>query len=178
MVVTDAKPSFKTTTLESGENLIRFQPDKDFYIGNIPIAFSDGKKNYYMVIYVEKYFQNNNDNKSYMSRVKHRDFSIANKIASVKKDELETLMNNNVAKYDTEEKLFTIFQYKLPKALSDEEAIIIYERMVGKKGINIEDGDYVSFLYDGITYRIIRNDKQGSLRYGNRAYLIENSSMR
>lgn len=167
LVITDAKASFPTTVASFTNNSMRVQPVDDFYSGNISIAFTDGKKNYYMTIVAERYFQNRSEVEDYISAVKKSNPSIAQRLEK---------QNKNVNDYAyTQEHISLIYQYMLPTVLSPEDAIVMYERMTQSKGIDIEDGDFVSFMYDGVTYRIERDDKQGTLIYGEKAYTVKNS---
>jgi len=180
MVITDSVASFPTTRFEYNQNILRFQPKADkFFSGNIPITMTDGKKNYFMSIYVEKFYQPSKD--SVNAKIKKSPSAVAKDIVSPPQDEeiYFRLKNGEDERYrSANNKVSLVYNYVLPSLISDEDAIILYERMTGKKGIDIENGDYVSFLYDGIKYKIIRDDKQGILIYGNKAYRVENSTQR
>lgn len=167
MVITDAKVSFECGVKEFKNNMIRIQPKDNFYSGNIAITYTDGKKNLYMTIKTKRYFQSRAEIEDYISAMKKSSPSIANALEK----KYSSVNNYAYAKSRTS----LIYKYILPTIISDDEAIKLYERMTHKKGINIEDGDYVSFIYDGVTYRIIRDDTQGTLIYGKKAYRVENS---
>jgi len=167
MIITDAKASFQCNIKEFKNNMIRIQPKSNFYSGNLSITYTDGNKNLYMTIKFKRYFQNRAEIADYIRDVKKSSPSIA---ASLER-KYSAVNDYAYAK----EGISLIYKYILPTVISDTEAIKLYERMTKKKGINIEDGDFVSFIYDGVTYRIIRDDTQGRLIYGNKAYRVENS---
>jgi len=167
MVVTDAKASFPCMVKEFKNNMIRIQPRESFYSGNLSVTFTDGKKNLYMTIKFKRYFQNRAEIDDYISAMKKSSPSIAKALEKkYSKVDNYAYAKNHIS---------LIYKYLLPTIISNDEAIKLYERMTKKKGIDIEDGDYVSFIYDGVTYRIIRDDTQGTLIYGNKAYRVENS---
>ena len=204
-MITDAYASFPTEYFKFSQNVIALKPDdinRMFYGGNIFVLMTNGKRNYSMNIYVEKYYQKRYNKPKVIETTKNDD-AISKPLVKQKDDnstanseyEDALLYANYHLGYsnkqtstttqepksddyqDSENKLSTVFKYFIPKILSDEDAIILYERMTNTKmeQNDLENGDYVAFIYGGVTYRIIRNDTQGKLIYGDKAYIIENS---
>jgi len=176
MVILDAKPSFPFSDSDFDKNVLKIKPKSTFYDGNIAISLSDGKKNIYMTILASRYFQNNEEEESYLKKIKKLNVSIANKLERKAEKRKKEGFKDGYAY--AKEHLSLIVKYIYPQILLDNEAMLLYERMTKTKGIDIPNGEYVSFLYNGVTYKIIRDDVQGTLIYGEKAYRVENSLQR
>ena len=207
-MITDAYASFPVNYFKYNQNVLALKPDdsqQQFFSGNIFLLMTNGKRNYSMNIYVEKYYQKRYNQPKVVEVIKNND-AIAKPLVSTENQNIDTNLsnkskyddeilyssyhlddsNNNIIKreeqrsedyQDSENKLSTVFKYFIPKILSDEDTILLYERMTNSKmeQNDLENGDYVAFIYGGVTYRIIRNDTQGKIIYGEKAYIIENS---
>ena len=148
-VITDVLPSFDTKILEFEENMLRLRPDaKTFYSGNMIISFTDGRKNFSMTIFCERYYadecKKNKSGDNYICRRK-------NSLGIQNSSDYTHAYNN----------LSTVFDYRRPTPLKDFEVISLYERLNRKSLCIKEDGAQVSFVYEGITYTIGRDNRFG-----------------
>lgn len=165
--ITDVLPSFDTKRLEYEENIIRLRPDGDtFYSGNMIVSFTDGRKNFTMTIFAERYY----------SDECKKDES-GDKYICRRKNSLD-IQNSSDYKY-AYNNLSTTFVYTRPKALDDFEVISLYERLKRKSLCIKEDGARDSFSYEGITYSIKRDNNfggyVGGVMYRGIGYRIESS---
>lgn len=161
MVITDAKASFSCSILEFSNNLMRIKPDeKTFFAGNIVLTMTDGRKNYTMTVFAERYYQQDCkiDAGQYICRRGNQVFT-SDKAGTGD----YTYTYNNLS---------TFYVYTNPAKIGDMEAIIMYEKLQ-QKLLNISrDGDYVSFEYRGIFYDIKRDDSFGKINYRGKKYTI------
>lgn len=157
MTISDAVSSFNCATFGFNKNLLRVRPtSRDFYSGNIVLTLTDGTKNYAMTIFVDRYYQKDCkiDNGEYICK-KARPVS--------ESDEGYKYSYNNLS---------TFYVYGNPKRIDDMEAFLIYERLTQKTLDIKNDGDMVTFKYDGIFYDIIRDDRKGKISYRGKTYRV------
>lgn len=149
-VITDIMASFPTVVFEATRNNLRLRPDMhNFYAGNIVLSLTDGKKNYTMTIFAERYYSSecreDPELNSYICRRK--------KAVGLKNDSKYAYTYNNLS---------TVYKYTKPKPLDGMEVIALFERMNGRT-LHIRNNlDSVSMVYNGITYIITRDDRFGS----------------
>ena len=162
MVVVSMVPSFKTNIFSHKANTITVQPDSEsFYMGNIIVSLTDGKRNYSMTIFMERYFRDDceedRENRSYVCRKKRE-----RGIRSGSQEKYAYSYNN----------LSSVYKYVEPKTIDGMQAIIFYER-INKKLLNLKkDGDFVLMNYDGVLYRIERDETNGDIVYRNKSYIL------
>lgn len=153
MKINEALASFTAETFVFKENLLRFRPARGFATGNIVLTLTDGKRNYAMTLFVDKYFQKEcrKIQNRYICRKDNRNRPI-----------YESSLSN----------LSTIYNYSKPDLLTGLDAIYLYQKMA-KDGLNIkENKEYVTFQKGGIYYKIIRDDVFGDIFYKNVRYKV------
>lgn len=161
MEIKDAKTSFGAPLLEFNRNLLRFRPDsKTFHAGNMVITLSDGRKNYEMSIQVSRYYQ--------------RDCTVKdNQYLCWKMRKAWTKGKNNKAYAYAYNNLSIYYVYKNAKILDPLDVISIYEKLKSHPLNLRRDGDYDVIQYDGMSYRIIRDDTFGDIYYRAHTYRIK-----
>ena len=161
MKIVDVQASFSTQILEYKENMFRFRPNNNFSTGNMIITMTDGSKNYPMQLFVNRYYQKDCmiDSNSYICR----------KITGVFKNS----KSSRKYKY-TYDNLSTMYVYKNPIKVDSLKAVSLYEKLKGRLNINREK-DFVEFLYRGISYKIIKDSKFGTIFYRGSKYRVEAS---
>ena len=161
MEIKDAKSSFGAVLLEFNKNLLRFRPDdKTFHAGNMVITLSDGTKNYEMSIQVSRYYQQDCTvkNNQYICWKMRRDWTES------KSTKAYPYAYNNLSIY---------YVYKNAKLLDPMDVISIYEKLKAHP-LNLKrDGDFDVVKYDGIDYRIIRDDTFGDIHYRAHTYRVK-----
>lgn len=161
MEIKDAKTSFDAPLLEFNKNLLRFRPNqKNFHAGNMVITLSDGQKNYEMSIQVSRYYQKDCTVKSeqYICWKMKKDWTKS------KSSKAYPYAYNNLSVYYT---------YKNAKILDPMDIISIYEKLKGHPLNLKKDGDFDVLTYDGISYRIIRDDTFGEIYYRAHKYRVK-----
>jgi len=156
MKIMEGQASFKTSLFEKKNNLLRFRPDRDtFASGNIVLTLSDGTKNYEMTLIVNRYYQKDChiDNNEYICKKIRKQWSES------KSSKSYAYAYNNLSIY---------YKYINAQILDSLDVISTYEKLKGKNLSLNTDGDYDVFIYKGVSYRIIRDDKHGDIYY--RAY--------
>lgn len=153
-IVTDHVASFATSLFEAEKNIVRIRPDiNTFFAGNMVLTLSDGRKNYTMSIFAERYYSNeckeDASEKSYICR-KKREVGLQN-------TSKYTYAYNNLS---------TLYRYTNPVPIDDMAVIALYERMNGRLLHIRENGEAVSLSYEGINYTITRDDRFGSFEGG------------
>lgn len=116
-----------------------------------------------------KYEQN-----TILLRVK-KDFKISNMTIIYSLEKKNYVANFIVEKYDrqkTDEKLNLVFDFQNVKRRDDFEVINLYVKTYG--AYPKEDYNYIEI--DGITYRIIKDNKFGNLNVGNTKYRVDTGS--
>ncbi|QKF65548.1 hypothetical protein [Campylobacter corcagiensis] len=116
-----------------------------------------------------KYEQN-----TILLRVK-KDFKISNMTIIYSLEKKNYVANFIVEKYDrqkTDEKLNIVFDFQNVKRRDDFEVINLYVKTYGS--YPKEDYNYIEI--DGITYRIIKDNKFGNLNVGNIKYRVDTGS--
>jgi hypothetical protein len=161
MEIKDAKTSFDAPLLEFNRNLLRFRPNQEsFHAGNMVITLSDGQKNYEMSIQVSRYYQKDCTVKSnqYICWKMKKDWTKS------KSSKAYPYAYNNLSLY---------YVYKNAKILEPMDIISIYEKLKGHP-LNLKrDGDFDVVTYDGISYRIIRDDTFGEIYYRAHKYRVK-----
>jgi len=161
MEIKDAKTSFDAPLLEFNKNLLRFRPNqKNFHAGNMVITLSDGQKNYEMSIQVSRYYQKDCTvkNEQYICWKMKKDWTKS------KSSKAYPYAYNNLSVYYT---------YKNANILDPMDIISIYEKLKGHP-LNLQkDGDFDVVTYDGISYRIIRDDTFGEIYYRAHKYRVK-----
>lgn len=113
-----------------------------------------------------KYEQN-----TILLRVK-KDFEIGNLTAIYKIGDENYVINIMIKRYDralTDEKLSLVYQYQKLNVKSDLEVFNAYVRTYGKY-----PSEKISYVWiDGITYRLIEDNKNGTLLLKNKKYLVD-----
>ncbi len=161
MEIKDAKTSFDSPLLEFNKNLLRFRPNQaNFHAGNMVITLSDGQKNYEMSIQVSRYYQKDCTvkNDQYVCWKMKRDWTKS------KSSKAYPYAYNNLSVYYT---------YKNAKILEPLDIISIYEKLKGHPLNLNKDGDFDVVTYDGISYRIIRDDTFGEIYYRAHKYRVK-----
>ena len=161
MEIKDAKTSFDAPLLEFKNNLLRFRPNaKTFYAGNMVITLSDGQKNYEMSIQVSRYYQKDCTvkNDQYVCWKMKKEWTKS------KSSKAYPYAYNNLSVYYT---------YKNAKILEPLDIISIYEKLKGHPLSLKKDGDFDVVMYDGISYRIIRDDTFGEIYYRAHKYRVK-----
>ena len=158
MKIINIQASFSTQILEYHQNMMRFRPNDDFYTGNMIITMTDGNKNYAMTIFVNRYFQKD-------CFVKKNSY-ICRKITGIFKDSKAT--KKYKYSYDN---LASVFIYKNPIKVAPLVAMGLYEKLKGRLHIAREN-DYVEFIYKGISYKIIKDSKFGTVFYRGSKYRV------
>ena len=161
MEIQDAKTSFGAPLLEFNRNLLRFRPDaKTFHAGNMVISLSDGEKNYEMSIQVSRYYQQDCSVKEnqYICWKMRRDWKES------KDTKAYPYAYNNLSLY---------YVYKNVKLLDPLDIISIYEKLKGHVLNLKKDGDFDIVIYEGISYRIIRDDTFGEIYYRMHKYRVK-----
>jgi len=161
MEIKDAKSSFNAPLFEFNRNLLRFRPDaKSFFAGNMVITLSDGTKNYEMSIHVSRYYQRDCtiEKDQYVCWKMHKEWK------KNKSTKAYPYAYNNLSLYYT---------YKNAKILDNMDVISIYEKLKGQV-LNLQrNGDFDVIQYDGVSYRIIRDDTFGDIHYRAHIYRIK-----
>lgn len=161
MEIKDAKTSFDAPLLEFNKNLLRFRPNQEnFHAGNMVITLSDGQKNYEMSIQVSRYYQKDCTvkNEQYICWKMKKDWSKS------KSSKAYPYAYNNLSIYYT---------YKNAKILDPMDIISIYEKLKGHPLSLKKNGDFDVLTYDGISYRIIRDDTFGEIYYRAHKYRVK-----
>lgn len=154
IVITDMITSFDVKVLESNRNILRIRPDaRTFFAGNLVLTLSDGRKNYTMNIFAERYYKDeckeDSEENNYICRRKRE--------AGLSNDSKYTYAYNNLS---------TLYRYINPTPVDDMEVIALYERLNGESLYIAENGGQVTVNYQGISYTITRDDKFGSFEGG------------
>jgi hypothetical protein len=129
-------------------NEIHFKAKSNFDFGNMVVYYTDGKNNYTMNILIDNYFQKN--------------CKIFAKSYYCKKKSALTYDNFSL-----------VYRYTDAKPLEDLEAILLYEKLTGKKVTRIKNNSFVTFAYKGITYFIYRNDKFGKIIIDKKKFIVK-----
>jgi hypothetical protein len=161
MEIKDAKTSFDAPLLEFNKNLLRFRPNQEsFHAGNMVISLSDGQRNYEMSIQISRYYQKDCTvkNDQYICWKMKRDWTKS------KSSKAYPYAYNNLSIYYT---------YKNAKILDSMDIISLYEKLKGHP-LNLKtNGDFDVITYDGISYRIIRDDTFGEIYYRAHKYRVK-----
>ncbi|HHO42565.1 MAG TPA: hypothetical protein ENN12_04315 [Epsilonproteobacteria bacterium] len=170
MKIQDATASFACHVLEYSRNLLRIRPDANtFFSGNIVLTLTDGKKNYAMTIFAERYFQEDCriDNGEYICR-KKRGLATT---SQVQMQEQRSPTDEDAYAY-AYNNLSSFYVYTNPKKIDDMEAFLLYERLSGKVLDIEEENGQVTFKYEGIYYIIIRDEISGTISYRGKQYRV------
>jgi len=161
MEIKDTKTSFGAPLLEFNRNLLRFRPDaKSFHAGNMVITLSDGTKNYEMSIHVSRYYQQDctvKDNQYLCWKMKKQ-------WTKSKDSKAYAYAYNNLSVY---------YVYKNAKTIDPMDVISIYEKLKSHPLNLSRDGDFDVVNYQGIDYRIIRDDTFGEIHYRAHTYSVK-----
>lgn len=161
MEIMDAKTSFSAPLFEFNKNLLRFRPNpRSFHAGNMVISLSDGTKNYEMSIQVSRYYQKDCTIKEdqYVCWKMRKDWTES------KSSKAYPYAYNNLSLY---------YVYKNAKILDSMDVISIYEKLKGHPLNLKQDNDFDIITYNGISYRIIRDDTFGEIYYRAHKYRVK-----
>ena len=161
MEIKDAKTSFDAPLLEFNKNLLRFRPKQEtFHAGNMVVTLSDGQRNYEMSIQISRYYQKDCTvkNDQYICWKMKKDWTKS------KSSKAYPYAYNNLSIYYT---------YKNAKILEPMDIISIYEKLKGYPLNLKKNGDFDVVTYDGISYRIIRDDTFGEIYYRAHKYRVK-----
>lgn len=170
MNIQNATASFACHILDYSRNLLRLRPDTEtFFSGNIVLTLTDGKKNYAMTVFAERYYQEDCrvDKGEYICR-KERVSSIppsspSPNLPSANGDSGYAYAYNNLS---------TFYVYTNPKKIDEMEAFLLYENLSGQI-LDIENNnETVTFKYEGVYYDIIRDDISGTISYRGKQYRV------
>jgi len=165
MSITGTNVSFETALLKHSANSLLIQPKADtFFMGNVIVYLTDGKKNYMSTIFMERYYRDDceedKESSSYVCRRKRERSGGASGSGKY------AYVYNNLS---------AVYQYIEPKKLGDLEALFYYEKM-NRKLLNIKkEGEFVLMNYDGVLYRITRDEVNGGIMYRNKMYRVTTS---
>ena len=149
--ITNAISSVPFSVFKFQNNELHLKAKSNFDFGNIVIYYTDGRNNYSMNILVDNYFQKKCFllNKTYFCKKKRSKFAFAY------------------------ENFALIYKYANIKPLNKLEAIMLYEKLTGKKITDIKNNSFASFKYKNITYFIYRNDKFGNIIVNNKKFFVK-----
>jgi len=149
--ITSAISSVPFAIFSYQNNELHFKVKSNFSFGNIIIYYTDGKNNYSLNILVDNYFQKQCMliNNKYFCKKPRKKFAMA---------------YSNFA---------LIYKFKNIKPLPPLQAILLYEKLTGKKVTDIKNNSFVTFNYKDLTYFIYRNDKFGNIIINNKKFFVK-----
>lgn len=145
--ILNAVPSTKFDVFQKTENLLILQPTRRFVNANIVVTFTDGSRNYYTNIIVQKYSQVVYEDKFFKKYV----------------------IDDNY--------LSTNYQFVNKIIYSPIDVLKKYFRLNGERSINKfrKDGDYDVILIDGVSFYITRDERFGQVDYETTRFSVTQS---
>jgi hypothetical protein len=139
--------SKKNDIMEYSQNLLYFQPSKDFHIGNAIITIADDKSNYFINLTIEKYLLSN---------------------TSLDIDERRYVSENSY--------ISTVYEYVDVPQVDPIDILKMYFQLHGEEALSRfkKQGDFDSFIVEGMPFFIIRDDDFWQVEYKETPFRISN----